>query len=131
MTYEAYNWVLATTILVLIGVIVALTIRNANLDAENEDLADQIASVHSSNIRLRQQQIDIIDAVLPLVEKTDWMTGRWGGKFEQLVALERSRNEQVERVRRHIMSSDAVTGYIDEHGVEGLLPKSVTLGGSA
>ena len=49
----------------------------------------------------------IVRAVLPLVEKTDWMTGRWAGQFQTLVRLEEERNRQVERVQREIMALPA------------------------
>lgn len=52
---------------------------------------------------LRATQIaanDIVLAAAPLVEKTDWMTGRWGGQFQTLVRMESKRNQSVEKVRK-------------------------------
>lgn len=42
----------------------------------------------------------LVVAVTPLIEKTDWMTGRWGGQFNTLVAMEGARNAQVDATRR-------------------------------
>jgi hypothetical protein len=38
-----------------------------------------------------------VSAVLPLLEKTDWMTGRWNGQFDTLKRLENTRNGAVAR----------------------------------
>jgi hypothetical protein len=36
----------------------------------------------------------------PLIAKTDWMTGRWGGQFATLVRLEEQRNLDVDNARK-------------------------------
>lgn len=36
----------------------------------------------------------------PLIAKTDWMTGRWGGQFDTLVRLENQRNADVDTARK-------------------------------
>lgn len=46
------------------------------------------------------QMVELVVAVTPLIEKTDWMTGRWNGQFNTLVSMEQSRNAQVEKVRK-------------------------------
>lgn len=56
----------------------------------------------------KRLSVEIVERVLPLVEKTDWMTGRWGGQFSTLQALEYRRNAQVDAVRKAIMSLPSV-----------------------
>lgn len=38
--------------------------------------------------------------VAPLIEQTDWMSGRWGGRFDELVELEAVRNLNVWAARK-------------------------------
>lgn len=43
---------------------------------------------------------DVVLAITPVIEQTDWMTGRWHGNFAGLQAAERRRNAAVVDVRR-------------------------------
>lgn len=70
----------------------------------------------------KQDVADLATAVTPLLEQTDWMTGRWGGQFQTLQALEDRRNRDVENARRALMNSFAVASVP-------LADKTVTLRG--
>lgn len=47
-----------------------------------------------------RQMVELVEAVTPLIEKSDWMTGRWHGQFNTLVSMENQRNDRVEAARR-------------------------------
>lgn len=70
-----------------------LRTENANLRFSME-FAEQWAIINEAEAKV------LALAVTPLLEQTDWMTGRWGGKFDQLVALENARNANVRNARR-------------------------------
>ncbi len=87
--------------IVLMGVAMLwLLVSNRSLRAENRELHDTVefaelwASVTDAEAKVFALQM------APLLEQTDWMTGRWGGKFQQLVALENARNANVRNARR-------------------------------
>lgn len=70
-----------------------------------------------------QNAADLVLAVSPLIEQTDWMTGRWGGQFNTLVSMEKARNAHVVEartvlwrfpvVRDTILTYGALPGKID------------------
>lgn len=77
--------------------------RATSAEAEARDLDYQLATV--------------LTKVAPLIEKTDWMTGRWGGKFDQLVAMENKRNNTIDIVRRALMNTPSVRKAVVQDGV--------------
>jgi hypothetical protein len=89
--------------------------RVHRLERVNRDLEARAATADATARRVAL-------AVAPLVEKTDWMTGRWGGKFQQLVAMENARNAKVDVVRGHLMNLPEVR----EIGFANLLAGSLT-----
>ena len=68
------------------------------LDAEIQEHLDTAARL----FRTERQVEALVEAVVPLIEKSDWMTGRWGGQFNTLVAMENERNARVDKARRAI-----------------------------
>lgn len=78
-----------------------------------------------SDLRETQSRADrVVLAVTPLIEKTDWMTGRWGGQFQSLVAMEAKRNTAVETVRKELSSIPHVEALGKQMIAEGtLVPK--------
>jgi hypothetical protein len=72
--------------------------------------------------RLREtekQATELVGKVTPLIEKTDWMTGRWNGQYATLVRLENQRNAAVDTARQAIWEIPIVRDHI---------AKSLTLG---
>ncbi len=43
---------------------------------------------------------ELVIVVAPLLEQTDWMTGRWAGQFDTLVKMEQERNRRVVAARQ-------------------------------
>jgi hypothetical protein len=79
-----------------------------------ETIEDALRSTEVSKVAVEWAQDSrvandaLLQAVLPLVEKTDWMTGRWGGQFQTLVNMEDARNAQVACVQSAIGQLPAV-----------------------
>lgn len=71
---------------------------------------------------------ELVTAITPLIEKTDWMSGRWKGQFDTLVALEQKRNNAVVVARKalwdiplvgeHTRSFDGWTKLPDHRAVQ-------------
>jgi hypothetical protein len=86
--------------LLLVAAFSWLLLSRRKLRRENKELqfalefAEQWAIVNEAEAKV------FALAMTPLLEQTDWMTGRWGGKFDQLVRLENSRNASVRNARR-------------------------------
>lgn len=105
------------TTLIALGVLAAVFFcLAAYFWSKSEDLKDDLAfeKFEHGNTKadLRDTEahtMSILRTVVPLVEKTDWMTGRWGGQFSTLVSMENARNRKVEAVRKHLMSLPMVT----------------------
>lgn len=75
--------------------------RAIHFRAEGEALENRLEATEAGSA-------DLVTALLPLLEKTDWMTGRWGGQFNTLVRLENTRNTHVEALRRAVSRLPAV-----------------------
>lgn len=95
-------WAVVATIFLVLNIreVKAQRVEMTRLKDRNFDLqvrADQADAAAEKTIL----------AVAPLVEKTDWMTGRWGGQFNELVRMENARNDQIDKVRKAIMSAPA------------------------
>jgi hypothetical protein len=80
----------------------ALDAKIAELDAERQRLKET-----------EEQALALVDKVTPLIEKTDWMTGRWSGQFDTLVRLENKRNTKVDTARRALWEIPIVRDHIE------------------
>jgi hypothetical protein len=81
----------------------------AELDKRIDDLVIQRRRLKETE----EQALALVDKVTPLIEKTDWMTGRWQGQFSTLVALENKRNAKVDTARRAIWEIPIVRDHIE------------------
>ncbi len=75
----------------------------ADLDRKTDELAKErlkLREVEEEIIRTELRVQDYVVKTAPLIAKTDWMTGRWGGQFNTLVNLENQRNRDVEAARK-------------------------------
>lgn len=124
-----FFWIVFVVAVVLLGD----SVRMRWLAAAKDAVIEHVAAEHELAVAQRDKYIlksakakkelsDLVVTVTPLVEKTDWMTGRWGGQFNTLVRLEKERNDRVESVRRIISNSAPVQDVIKSGGVSSLLP---------
>jgi hypothetical protein len=95
-------WV--TAISATSGVIYVLNQRIKQRDAEITGLRLDNALVRRRLWDTERYARDVVTSVVPLVAKSDWMTGRWKGQFNTLQQLEQERNDAVDNVRRKINS---------------------------
>lgn len=118
---------LEISLLVLVVVLVALSIF---LLVDQERLENRVDSQHRQilNLTAEIKRLELRDAevkrhaetllihMAPLVEKTDWMTGRWHGKFEQLVQMENRRNDAAEHIRNALLAMPGIRDFTKRHG---------------
>jgi predicted Holliday junction resolvase-like endonuclease len=72
-----------------------------NLKSTSADLHDTLGDLDKANAVIA----DLAVKFTPLLEQTDWMTGRWGGKFNQLVTMEKDRNTAVVSARAALFNA--------------------------
>lgn len=112
-------WAVVATILATrrkVAWLNAVSARNVAYDARNaaEDRAfTAITRAQSSDVHAELLAL----SVMPLIEKTDWMTGRWNGQFERLVEFEKIRNDKVDTARRHLWTLPVIQDTIAREGV--------------
>lgn len=107
-------------LLVACGLALWLIDKHARLrtaEAEILRLEQDVNDAFVYNERMERDVADLFTKFAPLIEQTDWMTGRWGGRFNELVALENKRNQTVREARRIIMDSPVVSRLIDKDTV--------------
>jgi hypothetical protein len=79
------------------------------------ELAKTTDELHAERVRRFKTEYhanELVDVVTPLIEKTDWMTGRWGGQFATLVRMEDARNTIVDSARKAIWEIPIVADHI-------------------
>jgi hypothetical protein len=81
----------------------------SELDKRLEELAIERQRLKETE----EQALALVAKVTPLIEKTDWMTGRWQGQFSTLVHLENKRNIKVDTARRAIWEIPIVRDHIE------------------
>lgn len=86
-----------------------LVTTRAELDKRLDELVMQRRRLKETE----EQALALVDKVTPLIEKSDWMTGRWQGQFSTLVALENKRNAKVDTARRAIWEIPIVRDHIE------------------
>lgn len=129
-------------VLVVVFVILALVAR---IIIGNKRLAMEVAdhietkALHAITGRARDKaeaEVRRLDGEMtrlllnlqPLIEKTDWMTGRWAGQFQTLVSLESKRNAAVEAVRHALMDIPSVKHLVASGAP--VIPTSIDLNGT-
>jgi ABC-type lipoprotein release transport system permease subunit len=137
-TTEILLWIAVATIVVLI---VVVAYQNTRI----ERLTDRIGALRKivTDLRTEASHLRMRDAahkmsiqaatvaIAPLLEKTDWMSGRWNGQFGALVQKENYRNNAVDRVRKALIDSPGVSDFTTEHRVDILKGVSEQIGKKA
>jgi len=90
---------------------------------EIDRLDDVVETQGLEMVRLRARDLEVkkhaetlLIHMAPLVEKTDWMTGRWHGKFNELVRLENQRNQAAEHIRKALFEMPGIRDFTKAHG---------------
>jgi len=113
-------WALFTALLVVYLFIVCWLLHETEQRHKRTVLANnrQYAARIEAESKLAEafvRESELALAVTPLIEKTDWMTGRWAGRFDELVAAENRRNDLVVAARKSLFALPGVRKHIDEN----------------
>jgi hypothetical protein len=104
---------------IMLGVTVGLLILlQQRLHRMNNLLADALSDLETAAYResvtnIRVEKILIM--LSPLLEQTDWMTGRWGGQFQTLVSMENARNRAAVDIRSKLFALPFMKDYLSEN----------------
>lgn len=105
--------ILVFVIAILCWMAVTLDRQAKRAEARVEQVVRDKNEIQKRLTNTENQSLDLVNKVTPLVEKTDWMTGRWGGQFDTLVAMENKRNLRVEEARKAIWAIPLVSDFVD------------------
>lgn len=86
--------------------------RLINITAELDRISDELARERGARQKVEEQSLRLVEKVAPLIEQTDWMTGRWHGQFNTLVRLENKRNEAATAARRALWDIPLVADHL-------------------
>jgi hypothetical protein len=111
--------VVVTICVVWVGCMLFMAWHLINLRTELDRKIDELIMERVAHRKSRESALALVEKVTPLIEQTDWMTGRWHGQFQTLVRMESKRNEAVVAARRALWDIPLVAEHIK---------KSVTFG---
>lgn len=87
----------------------ALDVRDVAVKARDDAISRvQASDAHATLLAL---------AVAPLIEKTTWTTGAWGGRLAELQAAEKDRNLAVDKARGFLMRLPVSKDSMAVHGI--------------
>jgi len=113
----------AATVAIIFGVMAfVLALKVVRRNALLTEILETNAELIEVKSRVVVEMAFLVEAVEPLLEKTDWMTGRWGGQYNVLVRMEERRNKIIDDVRRFVMGTYPVEALIAEDPTT-LIPK--------
>jgi predicted PurR-regulated permease PerM len=109
--------ILLLAVILVLSLIIWFLIRNHAEVRDNltKALEKEIKERERAQHRLKKTEdevLTLVQKVTPLIEQTDWMTGRWNGQFNTLVGLENKRNAAVVEARRSLWSIPLVANHI-------------------
>ncbi|MFJ6508632.1 hypothetical protein [Streptomyces sp. NPDC091879] len=107
------NYVLVFVVTVYSAVVLVAAWGLVTTRAELDKRLDELVMQRRRLKETEEQALALVDKVTPLIEKTDWMTGRWQGQFSTLVHLENKRNAKVDTARRAIWEIPIVRDHIE------------------
>jgi hypothetical protein len=116
---------LGFSVFVLLLVTVLLIQR---IQQKNDLLRNMLEALQEAKARewtTNQRMEKVLVSLSPLLEQTDWMTGRWGGQFQTLVSMEKTRNATAVAIRTQLMSLPFIKEYVSENAL-GLFTGSTT-----
>ena len=103
--------------MVLMSLLVILLLVQ-RIERVNSLLADALSDLEKAAVRestTNHQVEEIVMSLTPLLEQTDWMTGRWGGQFQTLVSMENARNRAAVDIRSKLFALPFMKDYLSEN----------------
>lgn len=107
--------VVITIVTVWVGCMLFMAWCAINLRAQLDKRTDELVMEKVARRKVEQNSLALVDAVVPLIEQTDWMTGRWHGQFLTLQYLETKRNEAVVTARRALWEIPLVADHLKKN----------------
>jgi hypothetical protein len=104
--------VVITTVTVWVGSMLFMAWAVINLRTQLDRRTDELAMAHIRRQRTEDQARQLVEKVTPLIEQTDWMTGRWHGQYNTLVRMEADRNATVVAARRALWRIPLVADHL-------------------
>ena len=104
----------------LLSLIITLLLLATELRKTKELLGYANTDLQEARIResvTNRQVGEVFLHISPLLEQTDWMTGRWGGQFETLVRMENRRNAATVGIKKILLGLPYLKNYISENKV--------------
>ena len=108
---------LGFAVLTLLSLLVILLLVQ-RIERVNELLRSALSDLDIANIResdTNRAVGRVFILLSPLLEQTDWMTGRWGGRFGELVHLENARNRAAVDIRSKLFALPFMKEYVSEN----------------
>ena len=103
--------------MVLMSLLVVLLLVQ-RIERVNSLLADALSDLEKAAVRestTNHQVEEIVMSLTPLLEQTDWMTGRWGGQFQTLVSMENARNRAAVGIRSKLFAMPFMKDFFSEN----------------
>lgn len=104
--------VVITIVTVWVGCMLFMAWTLINLRTQLDRKTDELIMERVRHRKTEQQSLQLVEKVVPLIEQTDWMTGRWHGQFNTLQRLESNRNAAVVAARRALWSIPLVAEHL-------------------
>ncbi|MER5754332.1 hypothetical protein [Streptomyces sp. NPDC002088] len=83
-----------------------------SLRSQLDRTKDELLGERLRRRRTEKQALALVEKVTPLIEQTDWITGRWNGQYNTLVRMEMERNFAVVEARRAMWDIPLVADHI-------------------
>jgi hypothetical protein len=106
--------IVITIVTVWVGCMLFMAWALINLRAQLDQRTDELIMERVRHRKTEEQALALVEKVTPLIEQTDWMTGRWHGQFNTLQRLEAKRNEAVVQARRALWGIPLVADHIKQ-----------------
>jgi len=103
--------------MVLMSLLVILLLVQ-RIERVNGLLADALSDLEKAAVResaTNRGVEDVLISLSPLLEQTDWMTGRWGGQFQTLVSMENARNRAAVSIRSKLFAMPFMKDFFSEN----------------
>jgi hypothetical protein len=104
--------VVITIVTVWVGCMMFMAWALINLRTQLDQRTDELAMEHRRRQKVEEQSLRLVEKVTPLIEQTDWMTGRWHGQFHLLQKKESDRNAAVVSARRALWDIPLVADHL-------------------
>jgi len=123
-------YLIALQVLMALMFLLVILLLVQRIERMSALMADALSDLETAHIRQSETNHAvgrIFILLSPLLEQTDWMTGRWGGRLGELISLEKARNATTVAIRARLFSTPFMQDFFSENKT-GLLKGSLQAG---